>query len=160
MNIKKIEIEDDFPLCIQLLAKSVWRQNEKDEIVVERLLDRRENNCTLVTFSYTELKPSSDQKKLIDVLQYFFSVCNEHISPQCMWMTDDCSYNSLFINYDMDEKKQFDTVLNEITKLFPELKQTENFSVKIPKGKKLEDVISQIEVAYPETWTVEYAIEK
>lgn len=66
-------------------------------------------------------------------------------------------------DFDIDKKnlkKQFENVFGEITKCFPKLLQTENFIEEIPKGKILLDIVSQIEAAYPKTWTVDYIRKK
>lgn len=161
MELKNVKIEDNFPLIIILSGKSIWKQNENNEIVIEHLVDRREDNYTITGISYVKLKPSVDKNKLISILQYFFSICDKSLSPQSMWMTNDCNYKSLLIEYKVDEskKKQFEDAFNELTKQFHELEQAENFLEEIPKGKKLLDVVAEIEVAYPETWTVDYIVE-
>ena len=47
-------------------------------------------------------------------------------------------------------------VRNKILEQFPELLMPENCLEKLPDYGKMEDYIASIEVAYPETWTVEY----
>ena len=160
MELTNIEINDDFPLMISLDGKSIWKKNDKDEIIVDQLLDRQEDGSLITSISCTELKPSVDKNKLLDVLKYFFSVCDEGLSPQCMWRTNDCDYISLLVDYDYESEKQFENAFNEIIKQFPELKQSENFIEEIPNGKTLLDMVSCIDVAYPTTWTVEYNKEK
>lgn len=156
MELTKIEIEDDFPLMISLCGKLIWKRNRKDEIVVDCLLDRQEDNYSITSISCTELKPSMNKNKIVEVLKYFFHICDEHMSPQCMWGTNECDYESLLINYDIAEKEKFESVFNEITRQFPLLKQPENFLEEIPEEKTLTDMISNIEVAYPSTWMVDY----
>lgn len=156
MELKSIEIKDDYPLFISLCGKSIWKRDEKNKIVIDHLLDRSEDNYTITSISSTELKPSIDRNKLIAVLKYFFSVCDISISPQSLWATDNCGYKSLMIDYEIDKKRMFESVFNEITKQFPKLKQAENFIEEIPEGKTLLDMVSEIEVAYPETWTIDY----
>lgn len=160
MELKKIEINDDFPLMISLCGKSIWKKDENNKVAVDCLLDRQEDNYTMTTISCTELKPSVDKNKLIDILKYFFSVCDEHMSPQCLWGTNNCNYSSLLKNYEAGKNKPFDDIFAELTKQFPELKQPENFLEKVPKGKTLLDVVSSIEIAYPRTWTVDYIKER
>lgn len=161
MELKSIEIKDNYPLLISLSGKSIWNQDNNGKISIERLLDRHSDSCLLTTISGDEITNSSvNKKEVIDTLQYFFHVCEEGLSPQSMWETDDCGYESLTLDYDMaEDKQQFEAVLDEITKRFPELKDPKNFIEKIPEGKTLMDMVSQIEVAYPCTWTVSYTKE-
>lgn len=162
MELKNIKIKDDFSLMISLYGKSVWRKDENDELEVCYLVDREKDNCMLTSISCTEVKPSIDRKKLMEVLKYFFPVCDEYISPQCMWGTDDCDYISLMLDYEigknqtLQSKERFENVFVEMTKYFPELKQSEKFLEKIPDGKSLLDMVCCIEVAYPKTWNAYY----
>lgn len=159
-KLEKIEIKDDFPLMVALYGKSSWKKDKNGKIIVKHLLNRQADSCTITPISCAELKPSADRNRLIEVLRYFFSVCDEGLSPQSLWASNDCDYKSLLKDFDMGKNKQFDTVFDKIITLFPELKQPENFLEEISKGESLRDVVSEIEVAYPETWTVEYTKEK
>lgn len=159
MELKNIEIKDNYPLSIMLYGKAIWKCNNKsNKVKDDYLLDRQEDSCCLQPISCPiNLYPSVDKKKAIDILQHFFSVCEEGLSPQSLWGTSDCDYESLLLDYDLaEDKKQFEMVLDEMTKRFPELKDSKNFIEKIPEGKTLTDMVSQIEVAYPCTWTVSY----
>lgn len=149
LELTNIEIKDDFPLNISFNGKS-------SSLKTVNLVDREADNCIITEISETELKPSTDKKKIIDVLKYFFSVCDVGLSPQCMWRTDNCDYESLMLEFEPNNKEKFEEILEKMIEFFPELKEEKNFLDGMPKGKTLLDVIYIIEVAYPTTWTVEF----
>ena len=70
--------------------------------------------------------------------------------------TKDCDYISLLLEYTKHDQVKFDLVRDKVLGQFPELIMSENCYEKIPDNANLEDYIASIEVAYPETWTVEY----
>lgn len=158
MKLKNIEIKDNYPLSIILSGKSIWNKSDNGIINIERLLDKHSDSCLITAISGTEIMDSLvNKEKVIDILQYFFSACDEGLSPQSLWRTDDCDYESLLLEYDFAEnKKQFEAVLDEMTKRFPDLKDPKKLFEDIPEGKTLTDMVSQIEVTYPCTWTVDF----
>lgn len=157
MKLTQLQITDDFPVYINLCGKSVWKSDENQQIYTDSILDRKDEKSFLITtITGTELKPSDEKNKLMDLLYYFFPICDEDTSPQNLWCTADCGYRSLMLDYQPGQEQQFDRILTEIMKRFPELKNPERLIEKIPDGKHLKDVISMIEIAYPATWDVEY----
>ena len=91
-------------------------------------------------------------------LNYFFSVCDVGLSPQCMWGTDDCDYMSLFLECRISNVVEFNKNVEKMIDMFPELIHAENILLEIPKDKAIKDMVYMIEVAYPATWTVEFEI--
>lgn len=159
MKLTQLQITDDFPISINLCGKSVWKSDRNKKIYTDSILDRKDEKSFCVTaITGTELKPSEGRQKLTDLLTYFFPLCDEHASPQSLWMTDQCSYQSLLLDYCPEQEQQFDQILTEIMKQFPELKDPERLLEKIPDGMHLRDVVSMIEIAYPDTWVVEYEL--
>ena len=156
MQLTKIQITDDFPLMIVLCGKSIWKYDENHHLQVETLLNRNEDNYTITSVVCTELKPSENRQKIKNILKWFFPVCDAHMSPQGLWGTDDCDYNSLLLDY--QDNTNFDEIFIEITKQFPELREPKNLLEKIPNGLHLRDVIATIEIAYPKTWNIKYKI--
>lgn len=152
-ELKKLEIKDDIPLFVTLDSLSTWDKNENRYKFVTRNAD----SCVYTPVYMLKLYPSSSKEKIVTLLEYFFKVCDVDVSPQCMWKTDDCDYNSLLLPYTRYDQIKFDLVRNKILEQFPELLMPESCLEKLPGYGKTEDYIVSIEVAYPETWTVEYA---
>ena len=50
----------------------------------------------------------------------------------------------------------FDQNVERIIETFPDLIQSENVLLEIPKDKKIKNMIYMIEVAYPTTWNIEF----
>ena len=151
-ELKKLEIKDDIPLYVTLDSLTTWDKNENRDKFVTRNAD----SCIYTPVYMLKLYPSSSKEKIVTLLEYFFKVCDVGVSPQCMWETDDCDYNSLLLPYTRYDQIKFDLVRNKILEQFPELLMPENCLEKLPGYGKTEDYIVSIEVAYPETWTVEY----
>lgn len=96
LELKALKMNDNFPLIISLNGKVKWELDDNKDIVDSHLVGRDDARCTFSTISQIMLYPSSDEAKIRSTLNYFFSVCDESLSPQCMWKTDDCDYMSLF----------------------------------------------------------------
>lgn len=154
MKLTQLTITDDLPLVINLCGKSLWAIDDNKKIHVERLLERKEENYTITAIICAGIKPSEDAQKITDTLHYFFQVCDPGMSPQSLWGDENCAYRSLLLDY--QKEQSFDQVFAEITKRFPELRNPENLLEKIPEGKRLIDVVSTIEIAFPSTWNVDY----
>lgn len=154
LELKELQIKDDIPLYVTLDSLSTWDKNENRYKFVTRNAD----SCVYTPVYMLKLYPSSSKEKIVTLLEYFFKVCDVGASPQCMWKTDDCDYISLLLQYTRYDQIKFDLVCNKILKQFPELLIPENCCEKLPNYGKTEDYIASIEVAYPETWTVEYEI--
>lgn len=154
LELKTLQIKDDIPLYVTLDSLSTWDKNENRYKFVTRNAD----SCVYTPAYILKLYPSSNKEKIDELLQYFFKVCDVGASPQSVFKTDDCNYISLFLEYTRYDQIKFDLVCNKILKQFPELLIPENCCEKLPNYGKTEDYIASIEVAYPETWTVEYEI--
>lgn len=102
LELKALKMNDNFPLIISLNGKVEWEFDENMDIVNNHLVNRDDARCTSSTISQIMLYPSSDKAKIVSTLNYFFSVCDESLSPQCMWKTDDCDYMSLFLEYHIE----------------------------------------------------------
>lgn len=153
LELKTLQIKDDIPLYVTLDSLSTWDKNENRYKLVTR-----HANCFAYAPVYNlKLYPSSNKEKIDNLLQYFFKVCDVGASPQSVFRTDDCDYISLFLEYTRYDQIKFDLVCNKILGQFPELLIPVNCCEKLPNHGKMEDYIASIEVAYPETWTVEYA---
>ena len=153
LELKTLQIKDDIPLYVTLDSLSTWDKNENRYKFVTRNAD----SCVYTPVYMLKLYPSSSKEKIVTLLQYFFKVCDVGASPQSVFKTDDCDYNSLFLEYTRYDQIKFDLVCNKILGQFPELLIPVNCCEKLPNYGKMEDYIASIEVAYPETWTVEYA---
>lgn len=105
--------------------------------------------------SQIKLYPSSDKKKIESILNDFLNVCDDDLSPQCMWKTDDCDYMSLLLEYKKISEFEFDQNAERIIETFPDLIQSENILLNIPKNNSIENLVYMIEVAYPTTWNIE-----
>lgn len=158
LELKKLEIKDDIPLYVTLDSKTTCVVNENKDLKRYKFVTRNADSCVYTPVYMLKLYPSSSKEKIDTLLQYFFQVCDVGASPQCTWKTDDCDYISLLLQYTRYDQIKFDLVRNKILKQFPELLIPENCLEKLPDNAKLEDYIASIEVAYPETWTVEYAM--
>ena len=158
LELKNIKINDDYPLILSLNGKSIWKINENEQIEIANLLNRTEENYTITTISEIKIKPSIQIDLIIDVLNYFFGVCDEDCSPQIMWETDDCKYISLFKNYDISNKEEFNRVFERIIKQFPRLNEPVNFLETIPENEVFINMVSQIELAFPATWNVDFIV--
>ena len=156
LELKTLQIKDDLPLYVTLYSKAPWGVNENGDIKRYKLDTRHANCCTYTPFYNLKFYPSSNKEKIDNLLQYFFKVCNVGASPQSVFQTDDCDYISLFLEYTRYDQIKFDLVCNKILKQFPEMLIPENCCEKLPNYGKMEDYVASIEVAYPETWTVEY----
>ncbi len=154
LELKTLQIKDDIPLYVTLDSLSTWDKNENRYKFVTRNAD----SCVYTPAYILKLYPSSSKEKIVTLLEYFFKVCDVGASPQCMWKTDDCDYISLLLPYTRFDQIKFDLARNKILEQFPELLMPENSLEKLPDYGKLEDYVASIEVAYPETWTVEYEI--
>lgn len=73
-----------------------------------------------------------------------------------MWKTDDCDYMSLLLEYKKASEFELDQNVERIIETFPDLIQSENVLLEIPKDKKIKNMIYMIEVAYPTTWNIEF----
>lgn len=160
LELKTIKITDDFPLYITFNGKASYKLDTNGKLEIESLLNRNIENSTSLAISNVGFNPSLHKNKILEILHFFFKACNASLSPQGLWSTDDCNYRSLILDFDITETDFFEQVYLEMIKRCPELTQEENFVVEIPEKDKLKDFVSQIEVAYPETWTVEYTVNK
>ena len=156
LELKKLEINDDIPLYVTLYCKEPWKVDDNGDIKLYKPVTRDSNCCSDTPIYSLSLKPSSSKEEIDTLLQYFFQVCDAHMSPQSVWKTDDCDYISLLLEYTKHNQIKFDLVRDKILGQFPELLMSENCYEKLPDSAKLEDYIASIEVAYPKTWTVEY----
>ena len=157
LELKKLEINDNIPLYITLYCKEPWKVDESGNIKSYKPVTR-DSNCYSETPIYSlGLNSSSSKEKIVTLLEYFFKVCDVGTSPQSVWKTKDCDYISLLLEYTKHNQIKFDLVRDKILRQFPELLMSENCLEKLPDSAKLEDYVASIEVAYPETWTVEYA---
>lgn len=156
LELKKLEINDDIPLYVTLYCKEPWKVDESGDIKLYKPVTRDSNCCSETPIYSLGLNPSSSKEKIDTLLQYFFQVCDVSVSPQSVWKTKDCDYISLLLEYTKHDQVKFDLVRDKVLGQFPELIMSENCYEKIPDNANLEDYIASIEVAYPETWTVEY----
>lgn len=156
LELKILQIKDDIPLYVTLYCKEPWKVDESGDIKFCKPVTRDASCCSDTPIYSLYLKPSSSKDRIKTLLQYFFKVCDIGASPQSVWKTDDCDYISLLLEYTRFDRIKFDLVRNKIVEQFPELLMPENCCEKLPDYGKLEDYVSSIEVAYPETWTVEY----
>lgn len=156
LELKALKMNDNFPLIISLNGKVEWELDDNKDIVDSHLVNRDDARCTFSTISQTMLYPSSDKAKIRSTLNYFFNVCDESLSPQCMWGTDDCDYMSLFLEYHIYSEFEFDKNVEKMINMFPELLHSENVLLDIPKDKKIKNLVYMIEVAYPVTWTIDF----
>lgn len=65
-------------------------------------------------------------------------------------------YMSLLLEYKKASEFEFDQNVERIIETFPDLIQSENVLLEIPKDKKIKNMIYMIEVAYPTTWNIEF----
>lgn len=142
LELKTLKMNDNYPLIISLNGK-VEMGKDKDI----NLVDRDEIGCSF-----------SNKAVIESTLNYFFSVCDVGLSPQCMWETDDCDYMSLFLECRISNVVEFNKNVEKMIDMFPELIHAENILLEIPKDKAIKDMVYMIEVAYPATWTVEFEI--
>ena len=156
LELKTLKMNDNYPLIISLNGKVEWELDDNKDIVDSHLVNRDDARCTFSTISQTMLYPSSDKAKIRSTLNYFFSVCDESLSPQCMWKTDDCDYMSLLLEYHIYSEFEFDKNVEKMINMFPELLHSENVLLDIPKDKKIKNLVYMIEVAYPVTWTIDF----
>ena len=151
LKLKRLQLNDNFPLIISLIGKVEWGVDEKMNLV-----DRDDTGCNFSTISHFMLYPSSDKKKINSILNDFLNVCDDGLSPQCMWKTDDCDYMSLLLEYKKASEFEFDQNVERIIETFPDLIQSENVLLEIPKDKEIKNMVYMIEVAYPTTWDIEF----
>lgn len=156
LELKALKMNDNFPLIISLNGKVEWEFDENMDIVNNHLVDRDDARCTSSTISQIMLYPSSDRAKIVSTLNYFFSVCDESLSPQCTWGTDDCDYMSLLLEYHIYSEFEFDKNVEKMINMYPDLLHSENVLLEIPKDKKIKNLVYMIEVAYPVTWTIDF----
>lgn len=149
--MKSLQLNDNFPLIISLIGKV--EQGVDEEM---NLVDRDDSGCNFSTISQVKLYPSSNKAVIESTLNYFFSVCDDSLSPQCMWKTDDCDYMSLLLEYKKASEFEFDQNVERIIETFPDLIQSENVLLNIPKNNAIENLVYMIEVAYPTTWNIEF----
>lgn len=153
LELKTLKMNDNYPLIISLNGK-VEMGKDKDI----NLVDRDEIGCSFSTISQVMVYPSSNKAVIESTLNYFFSVCDVGLSPQCMWGTDDCDYMSLFLECRISNVVEFNKNVEKMIDMFPELIHAENILLEISKDKAIKDMVYMIEVAYPATWTVEFEI--
>lgn len=151
LKLKSLQLNDNFPLIISLIGKVGWGIDEEMNLV-----DRDDTGCNFSTISQIKLYPSSDKEKIESILNDFLNVCDDDLSPQCMWKTDDGDYMSLLLEYKKASEFEFDQNVERIIETFPDLIQSENVLLEIPKDKKIKNMIYMIEVAYPTTWNIEF----
>lgn len=156
LKLKELQIKDDIPLYVTLDSLTTYVVNENIDLKRYKFVTRNTDSCVYTPVYMLKLYPSSSKEKIVTLLEYFFKVCDVGASPQCMWNTDDCDYISLLLPYTRYDQIKFDLVRNKILEQLPELLMQENCLEKLPGYGKTEDYIASIEVAYPETWTVEY----
>lgn len=151
LKLKPLQLNDNFPLIISLIGKVERGVDEEMNLV-----DRDDSGCNFSTISQVKLYPSSNKAVIESTLNYFFSVCDDSLSPQCMWKTDDCDYMSLLLEYKKASEFEFDQNVERIIETFPDLIQSENVLLNIPKNNAIENLVYMIEVAYPTTWNIEF----
>lgn len=151
LKLKPLQLNDNFPLIISLIGK-VGRGVDEEM----NLVDRDDPGCNFSTISQIKLYPSSDKEKIESILNDFLNVCDDDLSPQCMWKTDDCDYMSLLLEYKKASEFEFDQNAERIIETFPDLIQSENILLNIPKNNSIENLVYMIEVAYPTTWNIEF----
>lgn len=156
LELKTLQIKDDLPLYVTLDSLTTYVVNENRDLKRYKFVTRNADSCVYTPVYMLKLYPSSDKAKIRSTLNYFFNVCDESLSPQCMWGTDDCDYMSLFLEYHIYSEFEFDKNVEKMINMFPELLHSENVLLDIPKDKKIKNLVYMIEVAYPATWTVEY----
>lgn len=151
LKLKTLQLNDNFPLIISLIGKVERGVDEEMNLV-----DRDDSECNFSTISQIKLYPSSDKEKIESILNDFLNVCDDDLSPQCMWKTDDCDYMSLLLEYKKNSEFEFDQNVERIIETFPDLIQSENILLNIPKNNSIENLVYMIEVAYPTTWNIEF----
>lgn len=151
LKLKPLQLNDNFPLIISLIGKVERGVDEEMNLV-----DRDDSECNFSTISQIKLYPSSDKEKIESILNDFLNVCDDDLSPQCMWKTDDCDYMSLLLEYKKNSEFEFDQNVERIIETFPDLIQSENILLNIPKNNSIENLVYMIEVAYPTTWNIEF----
>lgn len=147
LKLKSLQLNDNFPLIISLIGKVGWGVDEEMNLVDRDIQD---------VISQIKLYPSSDKEKIESILNDFLNVCDDDLSPQCMWKTDDCDYMSLLLEYKKASEFEFDQNVERIIETFPDLIQSENVLLDIPKDKEIKNMLYMIEVAYPTTWDIEF----
>lgn len=151
LKLKPLQLNDNFPLIISLIGKVERGVDEEMNLV-----DRDDSGCNLSTISQIKLYPSSDKKKIESILNDFLNVCDDDLSPQCMWKTDDCDYMSLLLEYKKANEFEFNQNVERIIETFSVLIQSENVLLEIPRDKEIKNMVYMIEVAYPTTWNIEF----
>lgn len=151
LKLKPLQLNDNFPLIISLIGKVERGVDEEMNLV-----DRDDSGCNFSIISQIKLYPSSDKEKIESILNDFLNVCDDDLSPQCMWKTDDCDYMSLLLEYKKNSEFEFDQNVERIIETFPDLIQSENILLNIPKNNSIENFVYMIEVAYPTTWNIEF----
>lgn len=152
LELKTLQIKDDIPLYVTLDSLSTWDKNENRYKFVTRNAD----SCVYTPVYMLKLYPSSSKEKIVTLQEYFFKVCDVGASPQCMWKTDDCDYMSLLLEYKKASEFEFDQNAERIIETFPDLIQSENILLNIPKNNSIENLVYMIEVAYPTTWNIKF----
>lgn len=151
LKLKSLQLNDNFPLIISLIGKVGWGVDEEMNLV-----DRDDSGYNFSTISQIKLYPSSDKEKIESILNDFLNVCDDDLSPQCMWKTDDCDYMSLLLEYKKASEFEFDQNVERIIETFPDLIQSENVLLDIAKDKEIKNMVYMIEVAYPTTWDIKF----
>lgn len=151
LKLKPLQLNDNFPLIISLIGKVERGVDEEMNLV-----DRDDSGCNFSIISQIKLYPSSDKEKIESILNDFLNVCDDDLSPQCMWKTDDCDYMSLLLEYKKASEFEFNQNVERIIETFPDLIQSENILLNIPKNNSIENLVYMIEVAYPTTWNIEF----
>lgn len=116
LKLKPLQLNDNFPLIISLIGKVERGVDEEMNLV-----DRDDSGCNFSTISQIKLYPSSDKEKIESILNDFLNVCDDDLSPQCMWKTDDCDYMSLLLEYHIYSEFEFDKNVEKMINMFPEL---------------------------------------
>ena len=127
LKLKPLQLNDNFPLIISLIGKVERGVDEEMNLV-----DRDDSGCNFSTISQIKLY------------------------PQCMWKIDDCDYMSLLLEYKKASEFEFNQNVERIIETFPDLIQSENILLNIPKNNSIENLVYMIEVAYPTTWNIEF----
>lgn len=151
LKLKPLQLNDNFPLIISLIGKVERGVDEEMNLV-----DQDDSGCNFSTISQIKLYPSSDKEKLESILNDFLNVCDDDLSPQCMWKTDDCDYMSLLLEYKKANEFEFNQNVERIIETFSVLIQSENVLLEIPRDKEIKNMVYMIEVAYPTTWNIEF----
>lgn len=99
LELKTLEIKDDFPLYVTLDSLTTYVVNENRDLKRYKFVTRNADSCVYTPVYMLKLYPSSSKEKIVTLLEYFFKVCDVGASPQCMWKTDDCDYMSLLLPY-------------------------------------------------------------